>query len=92
MPAPPMPARASAGLLCKFSMPRIDNTGQFGSRCSQQAHQLRRRRGDQAQQLRPDLLQTRQLGKGELPYLGVLFKKSGDYERAASVVPRRRIF
>ena len=32
------------------------------------------------------------LAKGELPYLGVLFKKSGDTERAAAVVNRRRLF
>ena len=44
-----------------------------------------------ALQADPDF-KPRQLRKGELPYLGVLFKKSGDYERAASVVQRRRIF
>jgi MoxR-like ATPase len=33
----------------------------------------------------------RQLAKGELPFLGVLFKKSADYERAATAVQRRRL-
>jgi MoxR-like ATPase len=33
----------------------------------------------------------RQLAKGEMPFLGVLFKKSADYERAAAVVQRRRL-
>ncbi|MBI9083698.1 MAG: MoxR family ATPase [Desulfobacterales bacterium] len=32
-----------------------------------------------------------QLAKGDLPYLGVLFKKSGDYEQAGSVTRRRRL-
>jgi MoxR-like ATPase len=33
----------------------------------------------------------RQLGKGELPYLGVLFKKSQDHQRAREAVVRRRL-
>jgi MoxR-like ATPase len=33
----------------------------------------------------------RQLGKGELPYLGVLFKKSQDHQRAREAVIRRRL-
>ena len=33
----------------------------------------------------------RQLSKGELPFLGVLFKKSGDYERVTAAVQRRRL-
>ena len=32
-----------------------------------------------------------QLAKGDLPYLGVLFKKSGDYEQAGSLTRRRRL-
>jgi len=32
------------------------------------------------------------LAKGEVPYLGVLFKKSQDYERAAQQTNRRRLF
>jgi MoxR-like ATPase len=32
------------------------------------------------------------LAKGDLPYLGVLFKKSGDFERANQTVRRRRLF
>jgi MoxR-like ATPase len=32
------------------------------------------------------------LSKGDVPYMGVLFKKSGDYERAASTLQRRRVF
>jgi MoxR-like ATPase len=32
------------------------------------------------------------LAKGEIPYLGVLFKKSQDYERANGAVNRRRLF
>ena len=36
---------------------------------------------------RPKLLE-----KGEIPYLGVLFKKSQDYERANTAVSRRRLF
>jgi MoxR-like ATPase len=34
----------------------------------------------------------RQLIKGDMPYLGVLFKKSQDYERASQAVNRRRLF
>jgi MoxR-like ATPase len=33
----------------------------------------------------------KQLGKGELPYLGVLFKKSQDHQRAREAVSRRRL-
>jgi MoxR-like ATPase len=33
----------------------------------------------------------RQLGKSELPYLGVLFKKSQDHQRAREAVSRRRL-
>ena len=32
------------------------------------------------------------LAKGELPYLGVLFKKSGDFEKANQTTRRRRLF
>jgi MoxR-like ATPase len=32
------------------------------------------------------------LAKGEIPFLGVLFKKSQDYERAMSITNRRRFF
>jgi MoxR-like ATPase len=32
------------------------------------------------------------LVKGEIPFLGVLFKKSQDYERAAGAVNRRRVY
>lgn len=35
---------------------------------------------------------AKDLIKGRLPFLGVLFKKSPDYERAASFAPRRRMF
>ena len=34
----------------------------------------------------------KKLTKGEVPFLGVLFKKSQDYERAAKAVNRRRMF
>ncbi len=34
----------------------------------------------------------KKLGKGEAPYLGVLFKKSQDYARAVNFVSRRRLF
>ncbi|MDY6905249.1 MAG: MoxR family ATPase [Thermodesulfobacteriota bacterium] len=34
----------------------------------------------------------KKLAKGEIPYLGILFKKSGDYERAAGALERRRVF
>ncbi len=34
----------------------------------------------------------KQLGKGDIPYLGVLFKKSPDYQRAANYTSRRRLF
>jgi len=33
----------------------------------------------------------KQLGKGEPPYLGVLFKKSQDHQRAREAVSRRRL-
>jgi MoxR-like ATPase len=44
-----------------------------------------------ALQADPDF-RPKQLEKGDLPYLGVLFKKSQDYERASSAVSRRRLF
>ncbi len=34
----------------------------------------------------------RRLTKGEAPFLGVLFKKSADYERAGQSINRRRLF
>jgi MoxR-like ATPase len=43
-----------------------------------------------ALQADPDF-NPRQLGKGELPYLGVLFKKSQDHQRAREAVSRRRL-
>jgi MoxR-like ATPase len=39
----------------------------------------------------PDF-KPKRLAKGDLPFLGVLFKKSQDYERACNFVNRRRIF
>ena len=39
----------------------------------------------------PDF-RPKQLEKGELPYLGVLFKKSQDYQRAQDVTSRRKLF
>ena len=39
----------------------------------------------------PDF-KPKQLSKGELPFLGVLFKKSQDYERAAHIVSYRKNF
>ncbi len=39
----------------------------------------------------PDF-KPKKLVKGEIPFLGVLFKKSQDYERAATYVNRRRLF
>jgi MoxR-like ATPase len=39
----------------------------------------------------PDF-KPKRLAKGDLPYLGVLFKKSGDFERANETVRRRRLF
>jgi len=44
-----------------------------------------------ALQADPDF-KPRRLTKGEVPYLGVLFKKSQDYERAAQQTSRRRLF
>ncbi|MCG8472790.1 MAG: MoxR family ATPase [Desulfobacterales bacterium] len=44
-----------------------------------------------ALQADPDF-KTKQLSKGDIPFLGVLFKKSPDYSRAANQVTRRRIF
>ena len=44
-----------------------------------------------ALQADPDF-KPRKLTKGEVPYLGVLFKKSQDYERAAQQTSRRRLF
>ncbi|HHC25747.1 MAG TPA: MoxR family ATPase [Desulfobacterales bacterium] len=39
----------------------------------------------------PDF-KPKKLAKGDAPFLGVLFKKSQDYERAANVSSRRRLF
>jgi MoxR-like ATPase len=39
----------------------------------------------------PDF-KPKKLTKGEVPFLGVLFKKSQDFERAATFVNRRRLF
>lgn len=39
----------------------------------------------------PDF-RPKQLAKGDVPYLGVLFKKSGDYQKVAATVQRRRLF
>jgi MoxR-like ATPase len=39
----------------------------------------------------PDF-KPKQLGKNEIPYMGVLFKKSQDYNRAVNSVNRRRMF
>jgi MoxR-like ATPase len=39
----------------------------------------------------PDF-KPKQLSRGEVPFLGVLFKKSQDYQRAGSVVNRRKLF
>ena len=39
----------------------------------------------------PDF-RAKDLVKGKLPFLGVLFKKSPDYERATNMAPRRRMF
>jgi MoxR-like ATPase len=44
-----------------------------------------------ALQADPDF-KPRKLAKGEVPYLGVLFKKSQDYERAVQQTSRRRLF
>jgi len=44
-----------------------------------------------ALQADPDF-KPRSLSKGEVPYLGVLFKKSQDYERAMQQTNRRRLF
>jgi len=44
-----------------------------------------------ALQADPDF-KPKQLGKGDIPYLGVLFKKSQDYQRAQSILTRRRLF
>ena len=44
-----------------------------------------------ALQADPDF-KPRRLAKGEVPYLGVLFKKSQDYERATQQTSRRRLF
>ncbi len=44
-----------------------------------------------ALKLDPDF-RPRQLAKGDVPYLGVLFKKSGDYQKAATTTQRRRLF
>ncbi len=39
----------------------------------------------------PDF-KPKQLGKGNIPYLGILFKKSRDYERAVDAVERVRLY
>lgn len=39
----------------------------------------------------PDF-KPKKLQKGEIPFLGVLFKKSGDYERASTYVNRKKLF
>jgi len=39
----------------------------------------------------PDF-KPKQLSKGDVPYLGVLFKKSEDYQKVAATVQRRRLF
>jgi MoxR-like ATPase len=39
----------------------------------------------------PDF-KPKKLVKGEIPYLGVLFKKSQDYQKASTYVNRRRVF
>lgn len=39
----------------------------------------------------PDF-KPKRLAKGDVPFLGVLFKKSGDYERANTFVNRRKMF
>jgi len=39
----------------------------------------------------PDF-KPKRLAKGDVPFLGVLFKKSGDYERASTFVNRRKLF
>ena len=44
-----------------------------------------------ALQADPDF-KPKRLAKGDMPFLGVLFKKSNDYERAASFINRRRLF
>jgi MoxR-like ATPase len=44
-----------------------------------------------ALQADPDF-KPRRLAKGDVPYLGVLFKKSQDYERAAQQTSRRKLF
>jgi hypothetical protein len=38
----------------------------------------------------PDF-KAKDFGKGDIPYLGVLFKKSQDYERAVNTVSRRKL-
>lgn len=44
-----------------------------------------------ALQMDPDF-KPKQLTKGDIPYLGVLFKKSQDYANAGSLVSRRKMF
>ncbi len=39
----------------------------------------------------PDF-KTKQLAKGDIPYLGILFKKSNDYVTAGSLTNRRKLF
>jgi MoxR-like ATPase len=43
-----------------------------------------------ALQADPDF-KPRQLARGEIPFLGVLFKKSGDHHRASQAVSRRKV-
>jgi hypothetical protein len=38
----------------------------------------------------PDF-KPKQLTKGDIPYMGTLFKKSQDYERAVNLTSRRRL-
>ncbi len=44
-----------------------------------------------ALQADPDF-KPKSIQKGELPFLGVLFKKSGDYQQAVNITSRRRLF
>ncbi len=44
-----------------------------------------------ALEMDPDF-KPKQLAKGDIPYLGVLFKKSQDYVNASSYINRRRVF
>ena len=44
-----------------------------------------------ALQADPDF-KEKQLAKGDIPYLGILFKKSQDYVTAGNVANRRKLF